>query len=557
MLQYLSIKNLAIVDHVEVEFSDGFNVISGETGAGKSVIIGAIQLILGERADKSCIRTGTDRCEISAVFSFDDQAPVLVRLREQLEEIGIELEENALIVRRVITQSSSRCLINSTPVPLATVKQISGLLVAVHGPNDNHGLVKSGVQKELLDLFGGLALQLGTCRDNYSDLQKIEAVISDLYRNIPNQQQLAMLKMQMEEIADADPQPGEDEALKERHEISANANRILEIVNGVRGFLCENENCVIDQLASPSRMFMELERLDQTNGEPLKEELFNIIDMLQDFSVRLDNYATKVDIDPQEFAQIEERMRELSVLKRKYGPSIDDVIAFGQSAADKVDLFENSTERMAELEQQRINASTTLEKAAQTLSDARRKAGVSLSKQVSSKLKILGFKNSDFAVSLQRGEIRPDGFDSIDFQFSPNVGEPLQSLRKIASSGEISRVMLALKTVLAAADHTSLLVFDEIDANVGGKVANMVGSELAALGSSHQVLCISHLPQVAASGNVHFVVEKEVVGERTRTSITKIDADDRVEEIARMLGGDSSSPEVIEHARVMISKAVK
>ena len=554
MLQYLSIKNLAIVDHVEVEFEDGFNVISGETGAGKSVIIGAVQLILGERADKSCIRTGTDRCEISAVFSFDDLAPVLTRLRAILETLGIEMEDNELIVRRVITPASSRCLINSTPVPLSTVKQISSLLVAVHGPTDNHGLVKAGVQKELLDLFGNSVNAIDKCRNQFALLQQVDQEIAEVYREIPNQQQLMVLKDQLIEITELEPAVGEDDELKEKHEISANSNRIMEIISGVRDFLSEQENCLIDQLSSTSRSLMELERLDSNNGEALRSELFNIIDQLQDFSVKLNDYADKVDIDPNEFARMEDRMRELSVLKRKFGPTLEDVIEFAKAANHKIDLFENSAEKIAELKEKRQAVAQDLETAAQNLSNVRKEAGERLSKQVAAKLRVLGFKNSEFGVALERGELRADGFDIIDFKFSPNVGEPLQSLRKIASSGEISRVMLALKTVLAAADHTSLLVFDEIDANVGGKVANMVGAELAALGGSHQVLCISHLPQVAASGDVHFVVEKQVVDDRTRALIERIEGDTRVMEIARMLGGDHSNPEVIEHARVMISK---
>ncbi len=554
MLHYLSIKNLAIVDHVEVEFDKGFNVITGETGAGKSVIIGALQLILGERADKSCIRTGTTKCEISGLFIFDDEAPVLSKLRQLLDEFGIDFEDNEIIIRRQITPSSTRSFINNTPVPLSVVKSISSLLVAVHGPSDNHGLVRQSLQKDLLDFYGVLDKDLAKCRMKYDELKELEKTISELYRNVPNKKQLADLKFQVTEISDVSPEDGEDESLHEKHERSANSNRILEITSEMSEVISDGENCVIDQLARPVRLLSELERLDQQAADDLKTELFSIVDNLHDFSLKVTQYAESVEIDPEEFAMLEQRMQDLSILKRKYGPTLGDVLEYLRDAQVKIDLFDNSTETMLEYEKKKDKLKAELLQIADEISGKRKKSAKSLSKKVSDKLRLLGFKNSEFSVSFSKGEIACDGYDTIDFQFSPNVGEPVQSLRKIASSGEISRVMLALKTVLAVADHTTLLVFDEIDANVGGTVANMVGAELAALGDSHQVLCISHLPQVAATGAMHFVVEKEVVDERTRTSIKKLDSDQRVQEISRMLGGDDSTPEVVEHAKKMIDR---
>ncbi len=553
MLQNLSIQNLAIVDKIEVEFDRGFNVITGETGAGKSIIIGALLLILGERADKSCIRTGTKRCSISAVFNFDSDAPVLAKIKQKLESLDIEFEDHEVIIRRVITTSSSRSYINNTPVPLTTIKEISSQLVAVHGPNDNHGLVKTSIQKELLDSFGSLESLLVKCRQQFTTLQDIKAEIADFYRNIPNETQLNNLTLQLAEIDDYAPQLGEDEALKQRHELAANANRLLEITGGAKEALVESENCVMDLLNQQARHFMELERLDSNQGEALKRELFVLIESLQEFSLNLDNYSEKVDIDPNEFELIEERMSNLTTLKRKYGPTLEDVLNFQKEANLKIDLHDNSKEKLEDLQIAEQDATIALEAQATKVSQARLKAGQSMSSQVSGKLKLLGFKNSDFAIELKKGEMKEDGFDTVEFQFSPNVGEPLQALRKVASSGEISRVMLALKTVLASADHTSLLVFDEIDANVGGKVAHMVGNELAALGESHQVLCISHLPQVAATGKIHFMVEKEVVDNRTRTNIIQLNEAERIQEITRMLGGDDSKSEVIEHAKAMIN----
>jgi len=553
MLENLNIQNFAIVDQVEVDFDKGFNVITGETGAGKSIIIGALLLILGDRADKTCIRTGTKRCSISALFNFENNDQILKKIRRKLEDLDIDFEDNEVIIRRVITASSSRSYINNTPVPLSTIRDISSQLVAVHGPNDNHGLVKTAIQKELLDAFGHLELLIADCRIKYDRLQALKKEVEEFYQKIPSQIQLNELKLQLAEISDYDPQLGEDDLLKERHELAANANRLLEITAGTKNFIAEREDCIMDELSSQARAFMELERLDPNQGSQLKNELYAIIDALQDFTVNLDNYANRVDIDPNEFLQIEERMSNLNTLKRKFGPTLEDVLAFQKEALEKMDLHANSKEKMEALKVAQQEATEELLAQADLISAARHKAAKIMAKQVSDKLKLLGFKNSDFAIELTEGEVRADGYDAIEFQFSPNIGEPLQPLRKVASSGEISRVMLALKTVLASADHTSLLVFDEIDANVGGTVANKVGAELAALGDSHQVLCISHLPQVAATGQCHFMVEKEVVENRTRTKIIQLNEAERVQEITRMLGGDQTTLEVIDHAKAMIS----
>ena len=553
MLENLNIQNFAIVDRVEVDFDKGFNVITGETGAGKSIIIGALLLILGDRADKTCIRTGTKRCSISALFNFENNDQILKKIRQKLEELDIEFEDNEVIIRRVITASSSRSYINNTPVPLSTIRDISSQLVAVHGPNDNHGLVKTAIQKELLDAFGHLEPLIADCREKYSQLQVLKKEVEEFYQKIPSQIQLNELKLQFAEIADYSPELGEDALLKERHELAANANRLLEITAGTKNFVAERENCIMDELSSQARDFMELERLDSNQGSQLKNELYAIIDALQDFTVNLDNYAHRVDIDPNEFLQIEERMSNLNTLKRKFGPTLEDVLAFQKEASEKMDLHANSKEKMEALKLAQQQATKVLRAQADLISAARHKAAKVMAKQVSNKLKLLGFKNSDFAIELTEGEVKADGYDAIEFQFSPNIGEPLQPLRKVASSGEISRVMLALKTVLASADHTSLLVFDEIDANVGGTVANMVGAELAALGDSHQVLCISHLPQVAATGQCHFMVEKEVIDNRTRTNIIQLNEEERIQEITRMLGGDQTTLEVIDHAKAMIS----
>ena len=552
MLQSLYITNLAIVDQLEVEFDNGFNVITGETGAGKSIIIGALQLILGGRADKGIIRTGTSRCEISSVFSFKPKTTLFKELTKRLDEIGVALDEGNLIIRRTITASSSRSFLNNTPVPASTLKEIGTLLVAVHGPNDNQTLTQKGVQKQLLDAFGGLQKDIDSCSKTFQELRSIEESIAEHHRNIPNREQVEMLKSQLQEIEDADIRPNEDEEVKERHDLASNAARLLEITQGGRALLTENENCIIDQLSGANRLFTELEQLDEHRGTELKETFYNIIDTIHDFSADLEKYADRVDINPAEYEMMEERLTIISDLKRKYGPTLEDLDTFAASAVDRIDLFENSAEKLKALEERKDDTTADLQIIADLLTEKRTKISGELAVEIEQKLQKLGFKKSRFSIELAKGEIRPDGQDTIDFLFAPNVGEESKSLRKIASSGEISRVMLAVKTVLAKADHTPLLVFDEIDANVGGKVANMVGEELALLGDRHQVFCISHQPQVASCGNIHFVVAKEVIEDRTRTNILRLSQDERVTEIARMLGGDHSKPEVIEHARSMI-----
>lgn len=558
MLQSLCISNLAVVDRLDIDFHSGFNVLSGETGAGKSVIIGALQLILGERADKSSIRTGEDRCEVSGIFDFQQRPSLHQFISQFLEEAGLPYEDDQLILRRVITQSGSRHYINNTPTPLSALRELARHLVAIHGPNDNQTLTRTHQQRLMLDQFGIYPQLQQKVAEVYEAIQLNRNQLADIRENIPTPEEVAHLKKQIKEIEEVDVAPDEDTELGERHKVAAHSKRLVELVYQVRDVLTEDRSAVTLKASALHRSLIELGQLDPENAGTYESRLFEIVDQLQELSNDLEVYGASVDIDPYEFQEMEERLREITALKRKYGPTLEAVNEFLQRAYNQIDLFENAEDRLNKLEKAYQALLAQYDEAAIQLTAARQAAAQRLGQAITEKLQLLGFLKSDFQIMIEPiDHIHPDGRDHIEFCFSPNPGEALQPLRKIASSGEIARVMLAVKTVLAQVDEMPLLVFDEIDANVGGKTAHMVGKELAALGHGHQVLCISHLPQVAAHGACHMLVAKEVIDERTRTSIRPLSEEERVDELARMLGGDRNAPEVIDHAKSLIENASK
>ena len=510
MLKWMRLKNLALVDKADMEFGPGFNVITGETGAGKSVIMGGVGLLLGGRADKSAIRIGTDRCEVSGEFVFDkNSAP---RVGAILEEAGIEPDSmESLLVRRVITASSSRNFINESPVTLQILHRIGELLVDIHGANGSHQLLKNRTQLETLDRFG-----------------KLDA-----------------------ELARVAPAPGEDAELEARHSIAAHSKSIIEITLSAANALSECEDSLADRAGQVRRMLGDLEKFDPDHAEQFIAEMEEITARIVSLSGDLAGHASDVEIDEGEFMAMEERMRVLQTLKRRYGPALDDVIAHLSFLRSKIDAYDNSEAIRAQFERKERELQKRLHEACSTLSAARKKAGAAIAKAIAAELKKLGFKRSGFDVAFSETEESGDGADRVEFLFTANPGVPLMPLREVASSGELSRVMLAVKTVLAEADSIPILIFDEIDANIGGETASRVGQEIAALADRKQILCISHLPQVACCASVHFMVSKESAADVTTTSVSRLDTKSRIGEIARMLGGGELAE---KHAAAMLRR---
>ena len=539
VLTLLRIKNLALVEDLEWQMAPGFIAVTGETGAGKSIIIGALQLLLGERADKSLIRTGADLCTVEAIFSGDD----LQRLNPQLVEAGVEPCESDLIVKRTLSISgNNRQFINGSPTTLLILKNLGDELVDLHGPHDHQSLLSPDKQLSLLNSFARAQEQLGEYRKQYRQLQALLADHAALDTvETAREQELDLLRHQINEITTANLDAGEEEEIESRYKLASNSKRLIELASAVANKLAEADDSVLSQLAETQRLLRELEKIDNSIAQFSSAHAAGVVE-LSEIARSLSNYAEKLDLDPAQLSALEQRVSLFETLKRKYGGSIAEVIAFGERAAERMRKIEGRDAELERLAGEIEIARTHLNRTGEALRKLRVKVAPKLSENIRRNLRDLGFRQSELEVKLAAlDEPRLNGFDSVELLFSPNPGEPLKPLRAIASSGEISRLMLAIKSALAAHDEIPLLVFDEIDTNVGGEIAHAVGAKMQTLGRDHQVICITHLAPVAAAASSHFVVTKEVVSGRTFSNMEEVTAKARREEIGRMLGGKSES----------------
>jgi DNA repair protein RecN (Recombination protein N) len=571
MLTTLRIKNLALVDDLTLELQPGCNAITGETGAGKSIIIGALNLVLGERADRSLIRSGSGSCSVEAVF---DVKKLKAPLKIFLEENGLEpCDENQLVLKRTFTASgTNRQFVNGSPTTLNVLATIGEWLVDMHGPHDHQSLLHSAKQLAILDAFGGLEKE----RDAFGELVRRRAILENeksalIVDEKTYAQQLDLLRFQVREISAARLQADEEKSVEEEFNRASNAAKLLQLSQSALDVLSENENSLLAQSGAIGRVLAELQRVD-SGAENLAELHSQAGETLRELQSELSRYAEKVDVDPARLAVLEERLDLIQSLKRKYGATLAEVIAFGDDAKQKLQSLESRDTELARLNGELQKLDSEILSVGKKLSAARKKVIPQLAKAVGKQLADLGFKQSKFDVAIStirwgeapdepkgsvataaRGDVRPtssSGFDEIEFQFAPNPGEPAKPLRAIASSGEMARVMLALKTVLAAEDEIPVLVFDEVDANVGGETANAVGEKMKQIAVKRQVLCITHLPQVAAPADAHYVVTKQLKNGRTISEITLLGKKERVTELARMLGGQTDAAR--KHAEALL-----
>ncbi|MGA3141750.1 MAG: DNA repair protein RecN [Verrucomicrobiota bacterium] len=600
MLTTLRIKNLALVSDLTLELQPGCNVITGETGAGKSIIIGALNLVLGERADRTLIRNGSDSCSVEALFDVTElhvnkrgtpasgparrgnglkqagpEAGAPSPLGKFLEENGLEpCEENQLVLKRTFTTGgTNRQFVNGSATTLNVLAAIGEWLVDMHGPHDHQSLLHPAKQLAILDAFGDLEKE----RAAFGELvQRRSALESEKTALIVDEktyaQQLDLLRFQVNEISGARLQPGEDEGVEEKFQRASNAAKLLQLSQAALDLLDGNENSLLGQAGAVGRTLQELQRVD-TGAGALVELHGQAASALRELQSGLSRYTEKVDVDPAQLQVLEERLDLLHSLKRKYGATLAEIIGFGDDAKRKLESLEQRDGELARLNGELQKLDAELLRQGRDLSAKRCKVIPQLAKAVGKQLDDLGFKQSKFDVAIRADSVgdevtslkskesqslltsaptlRQTGFDEIEFQFAPNPGEPAKPLRAIASSGEMARVMLALKTVLAAEDEIPVLIFDEVDANIGGETANAVGEKMKQIALRRQVLCITHLPQVAAPADAHYVVTKQVKDGRTISEIRLLDKKSRITELARMLGGQSDAAR--KHAEALLN----
>jgi DNA repair protein RecN (Recombination protein N) len=554
MLQSLRVKNLAIADDVSVAFAEGLNVISGETGAGKSILAGALGLVLGARADRGAIRTGEDQCLVEAVFALRDSGAV----DAALTELGLPpCEDGLLVIRRTIAaRGTGRNFVNDAPVTVQALKSIGDLLVDQHGPHDHQSLLEESYQLEVLDAFGRLDGVRQAYHAGYAELLALRAERGELNGDDGDvARQIDLLTFQVDEITAAKLTPDEDAAVQQEHLRVANAGRLLELATMVSNALTEDDAAAFQALATAQRALAELCRIVPA-ADAWRDEAASIAIQIQELSASIVGFVQDTECDPERLEWLEDRMALIQKLKRKYGSTIPAILEFHDRTQAQLEALLSRGERIAALDRALEVCRQRIQKLGHDLRAQRESAGRKLGQTITAHLRDLGFAQGQFAVTVRPvEEPRPSGLDVVEFGFAPNVGEPMRSLKSIASSGEISRVMLAVKAVLADHDRIPVLVFDEIDANVGGETGNAIGAKLVTVAGTRQVICITHLPQVAVCGGAHFVVAKQVVENRTMTAIERVTGERRVEEVARMLGGRDQTSVALQHARELLARA--
>lgn len=550
-LASLRIRNLALVEDLTWHPGAGLVAITGETGAGKSLLIGALQLLLGERADKALIRAGAESCTVEAVFDVGEARELDAWLVEQGAE---PCAEGELLLKRTLSATGAgRQFLNGSACTLSALKALGDRLVDLHGPHDHQSLFSREAQTRVLDAYAGAGAMAADFAAAHREQARLTGEIARL-RGLEHEAALRrdLLAHAAKEIGEAKLRAGEEEEVVSRLRAAGNSRRLIELGAQMQSALgAEGEGGVRSTLAEAVRAARELARLDDA-ARGMLESLEEIAGRVADLENEVRRYAERIEADPATLQDLEARADLLQSLKRKYGGTIGEVMARGEEAARDLEDIETRGEKIGAMEKDAAAAAAKMTKLAKALSAARTKAAPALAKAVTKELRELGFLRAELGVRLERlDEPRGLGAELAEFEFAPNPGEPAKALRAIASSGEISRVMLALKSVLAGQDGVPLLVFDEIDANVGGEVAVKVGQKMRALSRAHQVLCITHLPQVAAAAHRQFAVTKEFDGQRTQTAVGELAGTEREVELARMLGGqDTDSARA--HARTLL-----
>ena len=560
MLTQLDIQNIALIDKLNLEIGQGLNVLTGETGAGKSILIDSINAVLGERVSKDLIRTGKDRAIIEAVFQYKNTG-----IDKILEETGIDRDDGNIILSREISLSGKNtCRINGRLVNVSMLKQIGELLLDIHGQHDNQSLLKTETHIDLLDAFGGKAIE--QIKAEYLELfAQYKNIKSKLHSFAGDKGEMArrmdMLNFQIDEIKNARLKKGEDDILTAKRQVLANSEKIMNSIVRAYELLNEGSNTGKSVLYDSNKALQEVSSVVKYDPglNSISEKLESVIYQLEDICEELRSRREAAEYNPDELLSIDERLDIITRLKRKYGSTLEDVTDFLDKSQKEYEELLQSESLVEELNKQLVLLSQKLYVSAEKLNAEREKAAVILEKNITAELENLEMKNSSFKVELsfikEEKYFSKNGLNSIEFLISSNAGEPLKPLSRIASGGEMSRIMLAIKTILANVDAIPTLIFDEIDTGISGKAAQKVGEKLSYISKTHQVLCVTHLSQLACMADNHLYIEKNSDGENTYTTVRKLDHKGRVEEIARIIGGSDITALALKHSEELIEAA--
>ena len=574
MLTELSIKNFAIIDNLKIFLKPGLNILTGETGAGKSIIIDALNLALGERSSSELIRSGEKAASVESVFEISKNQ----KIKELLNDIGIKIEAgDDLIIKREITETGkSQVYINGERFNVSALSKIGEHLVDIHGQHDHQLLLRRENQLEVVDDYGSLLPLRDEVSSRFLKLQKIDEEISELKKSYGEKaQKQDLLLFQIQEISTANIKPGEDEESKREKEILKNSLLLTQTVHKACEVIYDSDNSVYSLLSS---ILPELSRISSIDEKlsPFSKKLGEILTEAKELTSDLRSYADGIDSDPKRLEEISERIDFLNRLKKKYNADLEEILKLKDYKEEELNKLDNSEQEIQKLEASINKLKSELEQLSLDLSQKRKAVAAEIEKKVEKKMKGLKMERARFRINFREGlkdngnnpstspfnkggpggfseyKFTPKGIDDIEFLISPNSGEELKPLSKIASGGELSRIMLAIKSILAEADRVPVLVFDEIDSGIGGEVAKVVGERLKAVSTARQVLCITHLPQIAGFADAHFKVSKNVIDGRTVAKVEELDSSGRVEEIAKMLGGEKVTEISRRHAREML-----
>lgn len=551
MLVELRIRDYAVVEDLTLTLGPGLNALTGETGAGKSIIVGALSLLLGERASSSVVRAGAARATVEAVFDVTRHPAVEARL----EELGFRPEDGHVILRReVAAEGRNRAWVNGSPATAGVVGELGTALVDLHGQHEHQTLLRPAEQREILDAFAGAGQAAERVRALH---ERVRALATDLEAREARLREVEsradFLRFQVEEIDEARLEPGEDDALEAEARRHEHSEELVQGASALHDLLYAGEEALADRLSEARAALQRLARFDPSLEEVarLLEEAYHAVG---DAGRRMGDYASGVDHDPRRLEHVRTRLDRIFRLKRKYGPELADVLATGDRVRGELQELEDADHDLGEVRRALDEATQELEEAAAELGARRRGAAADLAAAVAAVLPQLGLPGAAFEVRVRTlDEIGPHGGEAVEFTVAPNKGFEAMPLSRIASGGELSRVMLALKSILAGVDQVPVLVFDEIDAGIGGVVATAVAQKLVEVASRHQVFVVTHLPQLASRAHAHLLVEKDQGGEATATRVRALEGDDRVEEVARMLGGDPHSATSRKHARELLA----